>query len=89
MKRTVWLTVGFGLGVYVGEKVRRAVVQATPDAVADRVRGAWSDALAAGRTEMRARERALRETFAAPDPDRDRGDGRAAGTAGESDPAGR
>ena len=71
MKRSVWLAVGFGLGVYVGEQARRAVVKATPDAVAERVRGAWSDALAAGRTEMRTRERRLRETFAAPDPDRD------------------
>ena len=70
MKRTVWVGVGFGLGLYVGEKVRRAVVKATPDAVTDRVRSAWSDALAAGRNEMRARERALRETVAAPDPDR-------------------
>jgi len=75
MKRTFWVAAGFGLGVYVGERVRRVVVRATPDQVTDRVRGAWTDALAAGRTEMRARERTLRETFAAPDPDRRAGSG--------------
>ena len=67
MKRSFWLAAGFGLGIYAGERVRRVVARATPDQVTDRVRGAWADALDAGRREARARERTLRETFAAPD----------------------
>ena len=67
MKRTFWLAAGFGLGVYAGEKVRRTVVRLTPETFSDRLRASVQDALEAGRTEMRARERQLRETFAAPD----------------------
>ena len=67
MKRTFWLAAGFGLGLYAGEKVRRTVVRLTPETFTERLRGSVQDALDAGRTEMRARERQLRETFAAPD----------------------
>ena len=67
MKRTFWLAAGFGLGLYAGEKVRRTVVRLTPDTFTDRMRATVSDALDAGRAEMRARERLLRETFAAPE----------------------
>jgi hypothetical protein len=48
--------------------------------VGDRVRGAVADALDAGRAEMRARERRLRETLAAPDRS-ERRDGPGAGDA--------
>jgi hypothetical protein len=67
MRRTFWLAAGFGLGLYAGEKVRRTVVRLTPETFTDRLRSSVQDALEAGRTEMRARERQLRETFAAPD----------------------
>jgi hypothetical protein len=67
VKRTFWLAAGFGLGIYAGERVRRTVVQWTPETLGDRVRGAVTDAVDAGRTEMRARERSLRETLAAPE----------------------
>jgi hypothetical protein len=67
MRRTFWLAAGFGLGVYAGEKVRRTVVRLTPETFTDRLRTSVQDALDAGRSEMRARERQLRETFAAPD----------------------
>ena len=67
MKRTFWLAAGFGLGVYAGERVRRTVVKLTPETFGDRVRGLMADAVDAGRSEMHARERSLRETFAAPD----------------------
>ena len=67
MKRTIWLAAGFGLGVYAGERMRRTVVKLTPETFGDRMRELVSDAIAAGRTEMDARERSLRETFAAPD----------------------
>ena len=67
MKRTFWLAAGFGLGVYAGEKVRRTVVRLTPETFSDRLRASVQDALEVGRTEMRARERQLREAFAAPD----------------------
>ena len=72
MKRTFWLAAGFGLGLYAGERVRRTVVQLTPETVTERWRATVADAMAAGRTEMRARERHLREVLAAPDPQRDR-----------------
>jgi len=67
MRRTFWLAAGFGLGLYAGEKVLRTVVRLTPETFTDRLRSSVQDALDAGRTEMRARERQLRETFAAPD----------------------
>ena len=70
MKRTFWLAAGFGLGVYAGERMRRTVVKVarlTPDTLGERVRVLLADALDAGRTEMRQRERVLREAFAAPD----------------------
>lgn len=67
MRRTLWLAAGFGLGLYAGERVRRTVVRLTPETMADRLRELAADAVAAGRAEMRARERTLRETFAAPD----------------------
>ena len=67
MRRTFWLVAGFGLGLYAGEKVRRTVVRLTPETFTERMRTTVQDALDAGRTEMRARERQLRETFAAPD----------------------
>ena len=67
MRRTFWLAAGFGLGLYAGEKVRRTVVRLTPETFTDRLRSSVQDALDAGRTEMRARERQLREAFAAPD----------------------
>ena len=67
MRRTFWLAAGFGLGLYAGEKVRRTVVRLTPETFTERLRASVQDALDAGRTEMRARERQLRETFAAPD----------------------
>jgi hypothetical protein len=67
MRRTFWLAAGFGLGLYAGEKVRRTVVRLTPETFTERVRASVQDALEAGRAEMRARERQLRETFAAPD----------------------
>ena len=67
MKRTIWLAAGFGLGVYAGERMRRTVVKLTPETFGDRVRELMSDAVEAGRSEMHARERSLRETFAAPD----------------------
>ncbi|MBM3694274.1 MAG: hypothetical protein FJW77_13490 [Actinobacteria bacterium] len=85
MRRSFWLAAGFGLGVYAGERVRRTVVQWTPDTVGDRVRGAVADALDAGRAEMRARERRLRETLAAPD----RSGRREAPGAGEAPAVGR
>ena len=67
MKRTIWLAAGFGLGVYAGERMRRTVVKLTPETFGDRMRELVSDAVAAGKTEMDARARSLRETFAAPD----------------------
>ena len=67
MRRTFWLVAGFGLGLYAWEKVRRTVVRLTPETFTERMRTTVQDALDAGRTEMRARERQLRETFAAPD----------------------
>ena len=67
MKRTFWLAAGFGLGLYAGERVRRTVIRRTPETFTERMRGTMQDALDAGRAEMRARERQLRETFAAPD----------------------
>jgi hypothetical protein len=67
MKRTFWLAAGFGLGVYAGERMRRTVVKLTPETLGDRVRELMADAVDAGRSEMHARERSLRETFAAPD----------------------
>jgi hypothetical protein len=70
MRRTLWLAAGFGLGLYAGEKVRRTVVRLTPETFTDRMRTTVQDALEAGRAEMRARERQLRETFAAPDQDK-------------------
>jgi hypothetical protein len=67
MKRTFWLAAGFGLGLYAGEKLRRTVVRLTPETFTERMRATVQDALDAGRTEMRARERTLRETFAVPE----------------------
>lgn len=67
MRRTFWLAAGFGLGVYAGERMRRTVVKLTPETLGDRVRELVNDAVAAGRVEMHARERQLRETFAAPE----------------------
>lgn len=67
MRRTFWLAAGFGLGLYAGERVRRTVVRLTPETMGDRVREMLADAVDAGRAEMHARERSLRETFAAPD----------------------
>jgi hypothetical protein len=67
MKRTFWLAAGFGLGLYAGERVRRTVVRLTPETFGDTVRSMVSDAIEAGKAEMNARERSLRETFAAPD----------------------
>jgi len=67
MKRTFWLAAGFGLGVYAGERMRRTVVKLTPETFGDRVRELVADAVDAGRSEMHARERSLRETFAAPE----------------------
>jgi hypothetical protein len=67
MKRTIWLAAGFGLGVYAGERMRRTVVKLTPDTFGERLRELVNDAIDAGKTEMHARERTLRETFAAPD----------------------
>ena len=67
MKRTIWLAAGFGLGVYAGERMRRTVVKLTPDTFGERFRELVTDAIDAGKTEMHARERTLRETFAAPD----------------------
>jgi hypothetical protein len=61
------LAAGFGLGLYAGERVRRTVVKLTPETFGDRVRDLVADAVAAGRAEMHARERSLREAFAAPD----------------------
>ena len=66
MRRTFWLAAGFGLGLYAGERVRRTVVKLTPETFGDRVREMVADAVEAGKTEMHARERSLRETFAAP-----------------------
>ena len=67
MRRTFWLAAGFGLGLYAGEKIRSTVVRLTPETFTERMRATVHDALDAGRTEMRACERQLRETFAAPD----------------------
>jgi len=67
MKRTFWLAAGFGLGLYAGERVRRTMVKLTPETLGDRLRAAVADAVEAGRSEMRVRERTLRETFAAPE----------------------
>lgn len=67
MRRTVWLAAGFGLGLYAGQRLRRTVARCTPEHVGERLREVAADALDAGRAEMRARERALREMFAAPD----------------------
>ena len=64
MRRTFWLAAGFGLGLYAGEKVRRTVVRLTPETFTDRLRTSVQDAPG---VEMRARERQLREAFAAPD----------------------
>jgi hypothetical protein len=70
MRRTFWLAAGFGLGLYAGEKVRRTVVRLTPETFTERMRLTVHDAVEAGRVEMRARERQLRETFAAPERER-------------------
>ena len=70
MRRTFWLAAGFGLGLYAGEKMRRTVVRLTPETFNERLRVTVQDALDAGRAEMRARERRLRETFAATDQER-------------------
>lgn len=67
MKRTFWLAAGFGLGLYAGERVRRTVVKLTPETFGDTVRSMVADAIEAGKSEMNARERSLREAFAAPD----------------------
>jgi hypothetical protein len=67
MKRTFWLAAGFGLGLYAGERMRRTVAKLTPATLGDRMRTAVADAVEAGRTEMQARERILRHTFAAPE----------------------
>ena len=67
MRRTVWLAAGFGLGLYAGERVRRTVVKLTPDTVTKRVRTTMADAMEAGRSEMRDRERRIREVLAAPE----------------------
>lgn len=67
MRRTFWLAAGFGLGVYAGERVRRKVVQLTPDTFGERMRASMADAMEAGRIEMRDRERRIREALAAPD----------------------
>lgn len=67
MRRTFWLAAGFGLGLYAGERVRRTVVKLTPESFGDTVRSMVADAVEAGRAEMHARERSLRETFAAPE----------------------
>lgn len=66
MRRTFWLAAGFGLGIYAGERMRRTVVKLTPETFGDRLRAVVHDAVEAGRVEMHARERSLRETFAAP-----------------------
>jgi hypothetical protein len=91
MRRTIWLAAGFGLGVYAGERMRRTVVKLTPETLGDRMRGMVSDAIEAGKAEMNARERTLRETFAAPDRSRLRAVGGVAGPrpAGRVDRTGR
>jgi hypothetical protein len=66
VKRTVWVAAGFGLGVYASGRVRRTLVQLTPETLGERVRGLVTDAMVAGRHERAARERKLRETFASP-----------------------
>lgn len=70
MRRTFWLAAGFGLGIYAGERVRRTVVQLTPDTFSERVRASVADAMEAGRVEMRDRERRIREVLAAPEQSR-------------------
>ena len=90
MKRTIWLAAGFGLGIYAGERMRRTVVKLTPETFGDRVRELMADAIDAGKAEMNARERSLRETFAAPD--RSRGSARTLSvvrTAGRAERPGR
>ena len=67
MRRTFWLAAGFGLGLYAGERVRRTVVQLTPDTLSVRIRASMNDAMEAGRVEMRDRERRIREVLAAPE----------------------
>ena len=67
MRRSVWLAAGFGLGLYTADRLRRVVTRAVPEQLTDRVRSAVTDAVAAGKDEMRASERRLRETFAAPE----------------------
>ena len=90
MRRTFWLAAGFGLGLYAGERVRRTVVKLTPETFGDTVRSMLSDAIEAGKAEMQARERSLRETFAAPEPERARPRLRlASGGAGEPERPGR
>jgi len=84
------LAAGFGLGLYAGERVRRTVVKLTPETFGDTVRSMVSDAIEAGKAEMHARERSLRETFAAPEAERPRPRLRlASGGAGEAVPRGR
>ncbi|MBM3659592.1 MAG: hypothetical protein FJW95_08825 [Actinobacteria bacterium] len=88
MRRTFWLAAGFGLGLYAGERVRRTVVKLTPETLGDTVRSMVGDAIEAGKAEMQARERSLRETFAAPERERPRLR-LASGGAGEAERPGR
>lgn len=96
MRRTFWLAAGFGLGIYAGERVRRTVVQLTPDTFGERVRASMADAMEAGRVEMRDRERRIREVLAAPErsrnqplPEQWKKARNGAGTAGSRAEAGR
>jgi hypothetical protein len=71
MRRTFWLTVGFGLGIAAATRARRQVGAATavPARLVDRLRRDVADAVADGRAEMHGREAALRRVFAAPNVD--------------------
>jgi hypothetical protein len=67
IRRSFWLTVGFGLGVAAARQVRRHATTAAdaPARLADRLRRDVTCAFHEGRDEMRARETRLRRVLAA------------------------
>jgi hypothetical protein len=69
-KRLTWLLTGFGLGVYLAQRLRRIGERLAPPDVRDRVKSTVAEAVAEGRAAGERRERTLRELFAAPDRDR-------------------
>jgi hypothetical protein len=68
VKRLLWLGAGFGLGVTVARRRRRASVSGdTRSALATGWRARVDDAVSTGRDEMQRREATLRQLLAEPD----------------------